>query len=44
MMTVLLLQHRHISSSNKRDESPKRRGKRKKERDEIFIFICVVHK
>ncbi len=40
MMTVLLLQHRHISSSNKRDES---HNEREKEGDEIFVFIRVVH-
>ncbi len=44
MMTVLLLQHRHISSSNKRAELyGEREGERKKERDKIFIFICVVY-
>jgi hypothetical protein len=43
MMTVLLLQHRHISSSNKRAESYGGR-EREKEGDKIFIFICVVHK
>ncbi len=46
MMTVLLLQHRHISSSNRRDESFNERTRereREKEGDENFLFIRVVH-
>jgi len=40
-MTVLLLQHRHISSSNKRDESHNEREKKERKKETKFLYLFV---